>query len=224
VDKTAYFLVCNMWKVDTRPIRFFRISSRIHKKISILKSSTHGKIFEIILKVWDGMTQQLVYRSYFEPLNRRLQQPRKILVHIGDVVQLVSNRVVHIDTDQLPVRFAFVDQRNGSKNFHLDHLTSLCHPVADLQHIDWVVVTLATGGRVQVVGILPGLGQGAVVPNVTVVRETVGHVAQLALFHVLFDGVERVGQRNLRNGKKLLVVSYGEAVSKHSKYIIYEMK
>ena len=45
----------------------------------------------------------------------------------------------------------------------------------DLADIDWVVIPLAVGGGVCVVGVLPGLGDGAVVPDVAVVGEAVGH-------------------------------------------------
>ena len=39
-------------------------------------------------------------------------------------------------------------------------------------------------------GVLPGLGDAAVVPDVALVTEAFGHVPQLALFCVLLDGVE----------------------------------
>ena len=45
----------------------------------------------------------------------------------------------------------------------------------DLTDVDWVVVPLAVCGGVGVVGVLPCLGDGAVVPDVAVVGEAVGN-------------------------------------------------
>ena len=58
-------------------------------------------------------------------------------------------------------------------------------PVSDLAAVHGIVVALAARALVLVVRVLPGLGQRAVVPDVAVVREAVGHVAQLALLLVL---------------------------------------
>ena len=46
------------------------------------------------------------------------------------------------------------------------------------------------------------LGQGAIVPNVAVVGEHVGHKAQLALLGVLFDRVQTFRGTDLRTGRK----------------------
>ena len=57
--------------------------------------------------------------------------------------------------------------------------------MSDLAAVHGIVVALAAGALVLVVRVLPGLGQRAVVPDVAVVREAVGHVAQLTLLLVL---------------------------------------
>ena len=57
--------------------------------------------------------------------------------------------------------------------------------MSDLAAVHGIVVALAARALVLVVRVLPGLGQRAVVPDVAVVREAVGHVAQLALLLVL---------------------------------------
>ena len=66
----------------------------------------------------------------------------------------------------------------------------------------------------------PYLGEGAVVPNIAVIRETVADVAQLSLLDVLLDGVEglllgdlhlRVGPaRDLNNHVQDAIVLVGE--------------
>lgn len=128
-----------------------------------------------------------------EPLDGRLQQTRKHLLDISNVVQLISQRIGHVDRDHLPVGFALIDQRYRSQDLHLDNFATFCHPVANFQHINGIVVTLAAGRRVQVLGVLPRLRQRTVVPDVAVVWEAVGDEAQLALFHVLLNRVQRVG-------------------------------
>ena len=50
---------------------------------------------------------------------------------------------------------------------YLDDCSPLVHPLADLADVDGVAVALALGGLVHVFGVLPGLGQGTIVPDVT---------------------------------------------------------
>lgn len=49
------------------------------------------------------------------------------------------------------------------------------------------------------VGVLPGLGQSTIVPDVTLVWEAISDKAQFTLLNVLFDGVQRCLQTNLIN-------------------------
>jgi len=65
------------------------------------------------------------------------------------------------------------------------------HTLADFDDVNRIVVALALGVLVDVVGSLPGLGERAVVPDVSVVGEAVVDEASLALLLVLDDRVER---------------------------------
>lgn len=136
--------------------------------------------------------------THLEPLNGGTKQTREVLVHIGDVIDFRGQRIVHIDGDYLPVGFALVNQGNGAQHLDLQHVAALSHSVANLDDIDGIVVTLAAGGGLDVVGVFPGLGQGSVVPDVALVREAVGHEPQLTLLDVLLDGIHRGLQANLR--------------------------
>ncbi len=103
----------------------------------------------------------------------------------------------------------FVDEGEGAENFDGDDVAAFGDAVADLADVDGVVVALAAGALVDDVGVLPGLRDGAVVPDVAVVREAVGHEAQLALLHVLLDRVQRLLLANLRRrpvGNSLLTL------------------
>ena len=52
------------------------------------------------------------------------------------------------------------------------------------------------------------LGEGTVVPDVSVVGEAVVHKAELALLDVLLDGVERGGLVDLMNKKELFRIHF----------------
>uniref|UniRef100_A0A182U5M9 Secreted protein n=1 Tax=Anopheles melas TaxID=34690 RepID=A0A182U5M9_9DIPT len=135
-----------------------------------------------------------------EPLDRGAQQPGEHRLHVADIVHLIGQRVVHVDRDNLPVRFALVDQRDRAEYFHLQHLAPLRNARANLEHIDGIVIALAAGVRVQVVRVLPGLRERTVVPDVAVVREAVGDEPQLALLHVLLDRVQALAQADFHLG------------------------
>ncbi len=56
---------------------------------------------------------------------------------------------------------------------------------SDFTNVDWITVTFALSVTVDVIRILPGLGNRSVVPDVTLVRKTVCYESELSLFHVL---------------------------------------
>jgi len=74
----------------------------------------------------------------------------------------------------------------------LDDLAGLGNKLADLADIERVVVALCLGLGMGGVGVFPGLGEGAVVPDVAFVGEAVADEAELAFLRVLLDGVERL--------------------------------
>ena len=74
----------------------------------------------------------------------------------------------------------------------MDNLAGLGDELADLADVERVVVALGFGLGVGGVGVLPGLGEGAVVPDVAFVGEAVADEAELAFLRVLLDGVERL--------------------------------
>ena len=80
------------------------------------------------------------------------------------------------------------------------HVAPLGDPVPDLAAVQGVIIAEALGGLVLVVGVLPGLREGSIVPDVAVVRKAVGDESQLALLLVLDDGVERGLSVNLHLG------------------------
>ncbi len=111
-------------------------------------------------------------------------------LHILDIVETRGERVVHVNNDDLPVRLALVEQSHNAKDLDLLHLTDLGNELADLADVERVVVTLLLGLWVCNVRVFPGLGEGTVVPEVTLVWEAVADEAELTLLRVLLDGVE----------------------------------
>lgn len=109
-----------------------------------------------------------------------------------DVVELGGKRVVHVDDDDLPVRLLLVEQGHDAEDLDLLDLAGVADQLADLADVERVVVALGLGLRVDGIGVLPGLGEGAVVPQVALVGEAVADVSQLALLDVLLDGVEEL--------------------------------
>jgi hypothetical protein len=135
-----------------------------------------------------------------EPLVGCPDETREVTLDIFDIVQLGSERVGNVNDDDLPVGLTLVEEGHDTEDFDLFDLTSVTNLFADLAHIERVVVTLGLRFRVRVVWIFPGLGESAIVPDVTVVGEAVANETQTTLFDVLLDGVERFLLRNLDLG------------------------
>lgn len=148
-----------------------------------------------------------------EPLVGGAQQAGQVPLDVLDVVQLGGQRVVDVDHDDLPVRLLLVQQGHDAQHLDLLDLARVADQLADLAHVQRVVVALGLGLRVDDVGVFPGLegggggsvkyrncrpgekpylGEGAVVPEVALVGEAVADEAQFALLDVLLDGVQEL--------------------------------
>lgn len=76
---------------------------------------------------------------------------------ILNIVKLGSERVVHINDNDLPVGLLLVEQGHDAKNLDLLDLASVADKLTDFTDIERVVVTLSLGLRVDGVGVLPSL-------------------------------------------------------------------
>lgn len=147
-----------------------------------------------------------------------------------NVVQLGSKRVVDVNDNDLPVSLLLVEKGHDTEDLDLLDLASVADELADLADIERIVVTLGLGLGVDGVGVLPGLvtsvsgldwsrirlgmsylGEGTVVPEVTLVGEAVSDVSKLALLDVLLDGVEELLLGDLM-GRLSAWVRFGETV------------
>lgn len=135
-----------------------------------------------------------------EPLVGGLEQARLVFPDIVDVVDDVGQGVLHVDGQDLPVGLALVEQRHDAEHLDLLDLAGAGDGLADLAHVERVVVAAGPRLGVHGAGVLPRLRERAVVVDVAVVREAVAHEAQRALLCVLDDGVEGLGLGDLELG------------------------
>ena len=119
-----------------------------------------------------------------EPLVGCADQAGQVALDVLNIVQAGSERVVDVDDEHLPVGLALVEQGHDAEHLDLLDLADGTDGLANLAHVQRVVVAVGTGLGVLLGGVFPGLGEGAVVPDVAVVGEAVADEAELALFDV----------------------------------------
>lgn len=133
-----------------------------------------------------------------EPFHRGSKQSREEFLNIFDILQLISDWVGHVNCQELPVSLALVNQSECSQNLDLHNVSALSNARTDFADVNGIVIALAAGGLIDMIGVFPCLWKCAVVPDVALMGEDVGHIAQFAFLDVLLDGVERLVQGNLK--------------------------
>mmetsp|Transcript_28112 Transcript_28112/g.89888 ORF Transcript_28112/g.89888 Transcript_28112/m.89888 type:complete len:1079 (+) Transcript_28112:175-3411(+) len=131
-----------------------------------------------------------------EPLAYPRDGARLVPVEVVDVAHARRERVARADADDLAVRLALVDEREGAENLAGHDAAHGQRAFADLHHVQRVVV--AAGAVHDDAGVLPGLGQHAVVEEGRAVRVE-SHRA--VLVQVLLDGVRREALLHLHLGR-----------------------
>lgn len=96
-------------------------------------------------------------RDVPEPLVRRTDETREVVLDILNVVQLVCKGVVDINDDDLPVGLTLVEESHDTENLDLLDLADVSDLLADLADIERIVVTLGLSLRVLLLRIFPGL-------------------------------------------------------------------
>lgn len=76
---------------------------------------------------------------------------------VFDVIELWSEGIMDIDDDDFPVCLAFVEQGHDAEDLDLFHLTGVTDLLADLAHIERVVITPCLGFCMKDIRVLPGL-------------------------------------------------------------------
>lgn len=92
-----------------------------------------------------------------EPLVGGTEETGQVALNILNVVELGGKRVVDVNNDDLPVSLLLVKQGHDTEDLDLLHLASVTDQLANLAHVERVVVALGLGLGVDNVGVLPGL-------------------------------------------------------------------
>lgn len=82
-----------------------------------------------------------------------------------NVVKLWGERVVDVDDDDLPVGLALIEQGHDAEDLDLLDLASVADGLADLAHVQRVVVAFGLGLRVRVRRVFPGLSDATQVTS-----------------------------------------------------------
>jgi len=125
-----------------------------------------------------------------EPFVRRPDETREMTLDIFNVIELGSEGILDIHDDDFPIGLAFIEQRHDAEDLDLLDLAYIADLFADFANIEGVVVALGLGLSVRLRWIFPGLGEGTVIPDVSVVGEAVADETQPSLLDILFNGVE----------------------------------
>lgn len=167
-------------------------SDELLPSLGALTDNVHGVLLVLALAREGELVLRLSVGDFVdaEPLVGGAEKAGQVPLDVLDVVEAGSQRVVHVNDDDLPVGLALVKESHDTEDLDLLDLTGLGNELADLADVEGVVVTVHLGLGVGGVGVLPGLGEGAVIPEVALVGEAVADEAQLALLGVLLDGVE----------------------------------
>lgn len=167
-------------------------SDELLPSLGALTDNVHGVLLVLALAGEGELVLGLAIGDFVdaEPLVGGAQKTGEVPLDVLDVVQAGSKRVVDVDDNDLPVSLTLVEESHDTEDLDLLDLTRLGDELTDLADVEGVVVTVHLGLGVGGVGVLPGLGEGTVVPEVALVGEAVADEAQLALLGVLLDGVE----------------------------------
>jgi hypothetical protein len=101
------------------------------------------------LSIWDLVDA--------EPLVGGAQKTRQMTLDILDVVELGGKRVIDVDDNDLPVSFLLIEKSHDTKDLDLFDLASVSNNLADLAHVERVVVAFGLGLGMNDVGVFPGL-------------------------------------------------------------------
>lgn len=169
--------------------------------LGALTDNVHGVLLVLALAGEGELVLGLSVGDFVdaEPLVGGAEKAGEVTLDVLDVVEAGSERVVDVDDDDLPVGLALVEESHDTEDLDLLDLTGLGDELADLADVERVVVAVHLGLGVGDVGVLPGLGEGTVVPEVALVGEAVADETQLALLGVLLDGVQGLILGDLRD-------------------------
>ena len=114
----------------------------------VLALSSESKLV-LWLSIWDFVDT--------EPFISSPQKTWQVSLDVFDIIKLGGQWVVDINDDDLPISLLLIEQSHNPKDLHLLDLTWISNQLADLADVQWVVVSLGLGLRVNDIGVLPCL-------------------------------------------------------------------
>jgi hypothetical protein len=108
-----------------------------------------------------------------EPLVGGTDQTGQVPLDILNVVETGSKRVVAVNDNDHTDGLTLIEEGHDTEDLDLLDLTNGADELSDLANIQRVVVTVRASLGVSLGRVLPSLGEGTVVPDVTVVGEDV---------------------------------------------------
>ena len=132
--------------------------------LGALADDVHGVLLVLALAGEGELVLRLAIGNLIdaEPLVGGAEKTGQVTLDILDVVELGGQGVVHVDDDDLPVRLTLVEQSHDTEDLDLDDISGLVDELANLAHVERVVVAVGLGLGVRDVGVLPGLQQRSV--------------------------------------------------------------
>jgi hypothetical protein len=101
------------------------------------------------LSVWDFVDS--------EPLICGPQETWEVSLNILNIVELWCQWVVNINDNDLPVSLLLIEKSHNTKDLDLLDLSWVANKLTNFANIQWVVVSLGLGLRVDDVGVFPCL-------------------------------------------------------------------
>jgi len=135
------------------------------------------------LSIWDLIDT--------EPLIGGPEEAWEVTLNIFNVVEFRGQWVLLIDHNDLPVGFLLIKKGHNTKDFDALDLARGSDELTNFTYIKWVVVTLSLSLRMDVLWVFPSLRESTIVPQISLVGETIADVAKLALLDILLNGVQR---------------------------------
>lgn len=118
----------------------------------------------VVLSVFEFTTKRnlvfgLAIRDLIEaePVSRRRQQSRHVLVDVVNVIELFGKRILHVNDEDLPICFAVVQEPHDAEGLHLLDLTDVTDALANFEGVEGIIVSLGSSVGMYSIRIFPSL-------------------------------------------------------------------
>jgi len=170
---------------------FSTLTDDIRGVLSVFALSSECELV-LRLSIWDLIDT--------EPFIGGPQKTWQVSLNILDIIELWCQWVIDIDDNNLPVSLLLIEKSHNTKDLDLLDLTRVSDQFSDLADVQWVIVSLGLGLGVDDVGVFPGLGERAIVPEIALVGEAVADESKFAFLDILLNWVKKFLLADLQFG------------------------